>query len=397
LTQANRFNGSQTAYGYDNADRLIQLNHTAGSQTLAGYQYTLDANGNRTQAVVTEPQLPEKLINASQTYNYNTSKNRLTNAGTAVLTYDNEGQLKTQDSTNYAFDYAHRLISQGNQNYVYDGVGNRIKATRNSTVTKYIYDAAGNLLAETDQNNAITRYYIYGKGLTAMVDAQTGQLYVYHFDGTGHTVALTDASQQIQNTYAYDPYGKLMAQTETIAQPFKYAGQVGIQAEGNNLYYMRARYYDANLGRFIREDPIGHNGGLNLYAYVGGNPIMLVDPSGLLSFNFDQFARQVKVNRFDLSTTLGTLIATEAVGTMPKTPSELRGFGVPKSELNPYTSQLSRWSSRFDTRVLREIGRTSTGIAIGAAATGAIVFEGFYDWGVIGKAVWDATSFDNGK
>jgi hypothetical protein len=123
----------------------------------------------------------------------------------------------------------------------------------------------------------------------------------------------------------------------------------------------------------------------------------LVDPSGLLSFNFDQFARQVKVNRFDLSTTLGTLIATEAVGTMPKTPSELRGFGVPKSELNPYTSQLSRWSSRFDTRVLREIGRTSTGIAIGAAATGAIVFEGFYDWGVIGKAVWDATSFDNGK
>ncbi|MDZ4154999.1 MAG: RHS repeat-associated core domain-containing protein [Methylococcales bacterium] len=113
-----------------------------------------------------------------------------------------------------------------------------------------------------------------------MVDATTNALYVYHFDGTGHTVALTNASQQTQNTYAYDPYGKLMAQTETFPQPFKYAGQVGIQAEGNNLYYMRARYYDANLGRFISEDPIGHNGGLNLYAYVGGNPIMAVDPSG---------------------------------------------------------------------------------------------------------------------
>jgi RHS repeat-associated protein len=86
-----------------------------------------------------------------------------------------------------------------------------------------------------------------------------------------------------------------MAQTETFPQPFKYAGQVGIQAEGNNLYYMRARYYDANLGRFISEDPIGHNGGLNLYAYVGGNPIMLVDPSGLAasessgSFNFPDY------------------------------------------------------------------------------------------------------------
>jgi len=56
---------------------------------------------------------------------------------------------------------------------------------------------------------------------------------------------------------------------------------VGIIDEGNNLYYMRARYYDANLGRFISEDPAGFQGGINLYAYVGGNPLMLVDPSGL--------------------------------------------------------------------------------------------------------------------
>lgn len=282
LTQADRFNGSRTAYGYDIADRLTGLTHSAGSQTLADYQYTLDANGNRTQASVTEPQLPEKLINNSQSYSYNTTKNRLTANNTTALTYDNEGQLKTQGGTSYAYDYAHRLISQGSSSYVYDGVGNRIQATRNGVVTKYIYDAAGNLLAEANASNVISRYYIHGHGLTAMVDAQSNQLYVYHFDGTGHTVAITNASQQTQNTYAYDPYGKLTAQTETVAQPFKYAGQVGIQAEGNNLYYMRARYYDANLGRFISEDPAGFQGGLNLYAYVGGNPIMLVDPSGLV-------------------------------------------------------------------------------------------------------------------
>jgi len=78
-----------------------------------------------------------------------------------------------------------------------------------------------------------------------------------------------------------------MAQTEAIAQPFKYAGQVGIIDEGNNLYYMRARYYDANLGRFISEDPIGFDGGLNLYAYVGGNPINRNDPSGLITFTMN--------------------------------------------------------------------------------------------------------------
>ncbi|MDP2392408.1 MAG: RHS repeat-associated core domain-containing protein, partial [Methylococcaceae bacterium] len=274
--------GSQTSYGYDNADRLTGLSHTtSGNATLSSYAYTLDAGGNRTKAVATESKLPEKLINNSQTYTYNPQKNRLTSQNGTALSYDQEGQLLTQGSTTYAFDYAHRLISQGTSSYVYDGIGNRIKAIRNGQITKYVYDAAGNLLAEANQANQITKYYIYGKGLTALVDATSNQLYVYHFDGTGHTVALTNASQQTQNTYAYDPYGKLMAQTEAIQQPFKYAGQVGIQAEGNNLYDMRARYYDANLGRFISEDPAGFIDGTNLYAYVGGNPIMLVDPSGL--------------------------------------------------------------------------------------------------------------------
>ncbi len=281
MIKTDQSNGSQTTYGYDNADRLTQLVNTASSKTLAGYQYTLDANGNRTQSVETETHLPEKLINNAQSYSYNTPKNRLTNASSAVLTYDNEGQLLTQGSTRYAFDYARRLISQGTSSYIYDGAGNRIQATRNGTVTKYIYDATGNLLAEANASNTITRYYIYGHGLMAMVDATSNQLYVYHFDGTGHTVAITNASQQTVNTYAYDPYGKIMAQQETVPQPFKYAGQVGIIDEGNNLYYMRARYYDANVGRFISEDPAGFAGGLNLYAYVGGNPILLVDPSGL--------------------------------------------------------------------------------------------------------------------
>jgi RHS repeat-associated protein len=280
LTQTDQFNGSLATYSYDNADRLTQLSHTASVKTLASYAYTLDANGNRTQAVVTEPKLPEKLINNSQSYSYNTQKNRLNTASAATLTYDNEGQLKTKATTNYAYDYAHRLISQGTSSYVYDGVGNRIQATRNGVVTKYIYDATGNLLAEANATNVITKYYIYGHGLTAMADASNA-LYVYHFDGTGHTVAVTNASQQAVNTYAYDPYGKIMAQQETVPQPFKYAGQVGIIDEGNNLYYMRARYYDANIGRFISEDPSGFKGGLNLYAYVGGNPINLVDPSGL--------------------------------------------------------------------------------------------------------------------
>jgi hypothetical protein len=110
------------------------------------------------------------------------------------------------------------------------------------------------------------------------------------------------------------------------------------------------------------------------------------------NFDFGQFADQIEENRFDLGATLGTLFATEAIGTMPKTPSELRGLGVPKSELNPITSQLSRWSDRLDMRPLRTFGRSAAGVAASTAATAALVFEGFYDIGTIGKAAWDATS-----
>ncbi len=114
-----------------------------------------------------------------------------------------------------------------------------------------------------------------------MVDAPTAQLYTYHYNGIGSTVAITDAAKTIVNKYFYSPFGQLTNQIETIPQPFKYAGRYGVMREPNNLYYMRARYYDADTGRFISEDPSGFNGGINLYAYANNNPVNLIDPLGL--------------------------------------------------------------------------------------------------------------------
>lgn len=86
---------------------------------------------------------------------------------------------------------------------------------------------------------------------------------------------------------------------------------------------------------------------------------------------------------------------TLGVGTMPKVPSELRGLGVAKSELNPYTSQLSRWSGRLGTRSLRLAGRSAAGMAAGAVATGATIFEGLYDLSIEVQAAVKAASFDD--
>jgi len=198
------------------------------------------------------------------------------------FTFDDEGQLFDRSGTAFTFDDEHRLIAAGGDTYTYDGVGNRLQATRGGTVTRYVYDASGNLLAEANGSNQILRYYVYGQGLLAMV-TPSGASYSYHYDATGNTVAMTDGSQAVVNRYAYTPYGQIVGKVEApgLSQPFQYVGQYGVMAEPNGFYYMRARYYDPEVGRFVSEDPIGFDGGLNLYAYVGGNPISAVDPTGL--------------------------------------------------------------------------------------------------------------------
>jgi RHS repeat-associated protein len=203
-------------------------------------------------------------------------------AGAYSFGYDFEGQLNSGYGSAYTFDYEHRLKTIGSTiQFSYDGAGNRLKVVRSGIETRYIYDAGGNLLAEADSLNNITKYYIHGLGLMAMV-TPANQTYCYHFNAVGSTVAMTDNSQTIVNKYSYDPFGNIVNQVEAVAQPFKFIGQFGVMTEPNGFYYMRARYYDPEVGRFISEDPIGFEGGdVNLMAYVGNQPVNRIDPSGL--------------------------------------------------------------------------------------------------------------------
>ena len=109
----------------------------------------------------------------------------------------------------------------------------------------------------------------------------TDELYGYNFDAIGSTIAMTDDSGQIVNAYAYTPFGRITNKQETISQPFTFVGQHGVMTEPNGLYYMRARYYDPQTGRFISQDPLGFDGGdVNLYIYAANNPVLLIDPNG---------------------------------------------------------------------------------------------------------------------
>jgi RHS repeat-associated protein len=286
MTSLTNFNGSVTTYTHDNANRLTGLAATtSGNNVIASFAYTLDANGNRT-GIDKQTPLSPALSARTETASY--LKNRLTGTGSTLYTHDNEGQLQTKQegsTTTYSFDKAYRLTGiSGGTSYQYDGSGNRLRAVRNNVTTRYIYDAVGNLLAEADGSNTITRYYIHGQGLLAAV-TPANATFCYHYDGVGSTVAITDGSQSVVNAYAYTPDGMILGENEAFAQPFKYVGQLGVMAESNGLYYMRARYYNPAVGRFISEDPLGFGGGdVNLYVYAGGNPVVGVDPWGLHSF-----------------------------------------------------------------------------------------------------------------
>jgi RHS repeat-associated protein len=98
-------------------------------------------------------------------------------------------------------------------------------------------------------------------------------------DALGSSVALTDSTGTLQTQYTYEPFGNTTVAGATSTNPLQYTGR---ENDGTGLYYYRARYYSPRLQRFISEDPIGFGGGdVNLYAYVGNDPVNAKDPLGL--------------------------------------------------------------------------------------------------------------------
>ncbi|WP_233277825.1 RHS repeat-associated core domain-containing protein [Paenibacillus durus] len=137
---------------------------------------------------------------------------------------------------------------------------------------------------ETDGQGQAKARYVYGLGLIGREDA-SGDYQTYHYDRRGSTVALTDETGQTTDTYTYGNYGERLDHQGTIEQPFQYNGRDGVMTDANGLYYMRARYYNPDIKRFVNRDVVtGTISGaqtLNRYAYVNGNPISYVDPFGL--------------------------------------------------------------------------------------------------------------------
>ena len=144
---------------------------------------------------------------------------------------------------------------------------------------RYLYNGY-DLFLELDAAGNPVREYTYYPGVDRPHSVRMGvQSYYYGTDAQGHVTGLMNGAGQLVNSYKYTAWVEPVHTTHAVAQPLRYMAREYDEVTG--LYYVRARWYDANARRFVSEDPIGLAGGLNVYAYVANSPTNGRDPSGL--------------------------------------------------------------------------------------------------------------------
>jgi len=285
LAGESRSNGTESAYLYDANGKFIEIRHQRGSEVFARMAYTRDAVGNITSESSTMP-LEPVFANSHVLTTFNDA-NQITNNGLDRFAYDPDGNLVAISGGKFGavYDPENRpveiTLGSVQKRYTYNALGQRTKMEFGSKIRNYHYDIFGRMLFETDQGGRLITYYIYkGRNLAAQ-NIASGEIYFYHFDKTGNTIALTDERAEIAAAYAYGPFGSLVNKSGNLDTPFKYVGEFGVMEGGDGLYFMKRRYYLSSIRRFIQKDPIGFAGGMNLYQYVGNNPISNIDPEGL--------------------------------------------------------------------------------------------------------------------
>ena len=185
----------------------------------------------------------------------------------------------------------------------YDGFGRRVKKG-----SRYYIYAGDKLLGEIS-GGAVDKVYTWGAdGLVSQRLVGTNVSYWYHFGPQGETRHLTNSSGNVVGTYTYDAYGKQISTTGGINNNFRYGGKYGYYYDEQvyGMYLAGARWYAPDLYRWMSRDPIEYGGGDNMFAYVAGNPVKYVDPSGLDTIKYNDDTNTISLYDED-----GNLIKTE--------------------------------------------------------------------------------------
>lgn len=285
VTSIHRSNGTSSNYQYDANGRITNINHRRNTTSFATMMYSRDAAGNVISETGDLPLPP--IIPGNDLNNIFNAYNQLTSSGGQTCSYDAAGNLTAMNGIrdlSAAYDAADRLVSltasSKISSFAYNLMGGRSRIIQDSVTRNLHSDLQNRLLFESDDVGTVVAIYIYD-GLRPLVMLRDGEVFFYHYDQRGSTVALTDSAGDLAASYVYSPFGRILNRSGQAANPFTWLGALGVMDDGDNIYFMRNRHYDALSGRFLQQDPVGFDGGTNLYAYVGNNPINVVDPLGL--------------------------------------------------------------------------------------------------------------------
>jgi RHS repeat-associated protein len=218
--------------------------------------------------------------NLNRSYTAN-DLNQYSAVASITPTYDSKGNLTSAGSTTYSYSSENLLTSaSGGIALAYDPAMRLYQTSGGSAgTTRFGYERT-HLIAEYNSSNAVLRRYVHGPGADEPVvwyeGSGTTDRRFLHTDERGSVVAVTNSSGTTLNLNGYDEYG--IPSSGNVGR-FQYTGQTWLPELG--MYYYKARIYSPTLGRFLQTDPIGFGGGMNIYAYVGNDPINFVDPLGL--------------------------------------------------------------------------------------------------------------------